>query len=241
MFDRRQVLAGFGKTLGSAAMAAAFPTALRAAPIKPDNVSALVVIDVQNCFLPGGSLAVKDGEKVIPVINRIAKGFTNVVLTQDWHTPGHVSFASAHTGKKPFEMIDLSYGKQVLWPDHCVQGTEGASLSKSLAIPQAGLIIRKGFNKEVDSYSAFTEADGKTTTGLAAYLKARKIERLFLAGLATDFCVAWTALDARKAGFETYVVEDACRGIDTRGSMNKAWGDMTEAGVKRIQSADITV
>ena len=183
----------------------------------------------------------KDGEKVIPVINRIAKGFTNVVLTQDWHTPGHVSFASAHTGKKPFEMIDLSYGKQVLWPDHCVQGTEGASLSKSLAIPQAGLIIRKGFNKEVDSYSAFTEADGKTTTGLAAYLKARKIERLFLAGLATDFCVAWTALDARKAGFETYVVEDACRGIDTRGSMNKAWGDMTEAGVKRIQSADITV
>ena len=184
MFDRRQVLAGFGKTLGTVALATVFPNALWAA-IKPDNVSALVVIDVQNCFLPGGSLAVKDGEKVIPVINRIAKGFANVVLTQDWHTPGHVSFASAHSGKKPFEMVDLSYGKQMLWPDHCVQGTEGASLSKSLAIPQAGLIIRKGFNKEVDSYSAFTEADGKTTTGLAAYLKARKIERLFLAGLAT--------------------------------------------------------
>ena len=240
MFDRRQILAGFGKTLGTTALATVFPNALWAA-IKPDSISALVVIDVQNCFLPGGSLAVKDGEKGIPVINRIAKGCTNVVLTQDWHTPGHVSFASAHSGKKPFEMVDLSYGKQVLWPDHCVQGTEGASLSKSLAIPHAGLIIRKGFNKEVDSYSAFTEADGKTTTGLAAYLKARKIERLFLAGLATDFCVAWTALDARKAGFETYVVEDACRGIDTKGSMNKAWGDMAEAGVKRIQSADITV
>jgi nicotinamidase/pyrazinamidase len=122
-------------------------------------------------------------------------------MTQDWHTAGHVSFATSHTGKKPFETVDLSYGKQVLWPDHCVQGTEGASLSKDLAIPHAGLVIRKGFNKNVDSYSAFTEADGKTTTGLAAYLKARKVKRVFLAGLATDFCVAWSALDARKAGF----------------------------------------
>src|SRR6266550_1895735 len=145
-----------------------------ATKISPDERSVLIVVDVQNCFLSGGSLAVKDGEQVIPVINRIARAFTNVVMTQDWHTPNHISFASVHAGKKPFETIDLAYGKQVLWPDHCVQGTEGAALSKDLSIPQAGLVIRKGFNKNVDSYSAFTEADGKTTTGLAAYLKARK-------------------------------------------------------------------
>ncbi|WLC08116.1 bifunctional nicotinamidase/pyrazinamidase [Bradyrhizobium elkanii] len=235
MLDRRQVVAG----LGTLALAALVPKHLWAAAIKPDDGSALLVIDVQNCFLPGGSLAMKDGEQVVPVINRIAKSFANVVMTQDWHTPGHISFASTHSGKKPFETVDLAYGKQVLWPDHCVQGTDGASLSKELAIPQAGLIIRKGFHKDVDSYSAFTEADGKTTTGLAAYLKARNVERVFVAGLATDFCVAWTALDARKAGFETYVVEDACRGIDTQGSLAKAWDDMAKAGVKRIQSSDI--
>jgi nicotinamidase/pyrazinamidase len=238
-FDRRQILAGIGMIAGTAAMASLFPRALWAAAIKPDDASALLVIDVQNCFLPGGSLAVKDGEQVVPVINRIAKGFANVVMTQDWHTAGHVSFASSHAGKKPFETVDLAYGKQVLWPDHCVQGTDGASLSKDLAVPQAELIIRKGFHDDVDSYSAFTEADGKTTTGLAAYLKARDVKQLFLAGLATDFCVAWSALDARKAGFETYVVEDACRGIDIQGSVAKAWADMAAAGVKRIQSADI--
>jgi nicotinamidase/pyrazinamidase len=238
MLDRRQILAGFG----TVAMMTIIPKQLLAAtPIKPDDASALLVIDVQNCFLPGGSLAVKDGDQVIPVINRIAKGFSNIVMTQNWHTPGHVSFASSHPGKKPFETIDLTYGKQVLWPDHCVQGTEGAALSKDLSIPQAELIVRKGFHHDVDSYSAFTEADGKTTTGLAAYLKARKLQRLFVAGLATDFCVAWTALDARKAGFETYVVEDACRGIDNQGSMAKAWADMAKAGVKRIQSGDIAV
>jgi nicotinamidase/pyrazinamidase len=238
MLDRRRILAG----LGSAAIASVVSkNVLAAASIKIDETSALLVIDVQNCFLPGGSLAVKDGEQVVPVINRMAKAFVNVVMTQDWHTNGHISFASAHAGKKPFETIDLTYGKQVLWPDHCVQGTDGASLSKDLVIPQAGLVIRKGFHKDVDSYSAFTEADGKTTTGLAAYLKARKLRRLFVAGLATDFCVAWTALDAKKAGFETYVVEDACRGIDTQGSLAKAWADMTKAGVKRIQSGDIAV
>ena len=235
MLDRRQIVAG----LGTLALATLVPKSLWAAAIKPDDGSALLVIDVQNCFLPGGSLAVKDGEQVVPVINKIAKSFANVVMTQDWHTPGHVSFASVHAGKKPFETIDLAYGKQVLWPDHCVPGTDGASLSKELAIPQAELIIRKGFHKDVDSYSAFTEADGKTTTGLAAYLKARNVERVFVAGLATDLCVAWTALDARKAGFETYVVEDACRGIDTQGSLAKAWADMDKAGVKRIQSSDI--
>jgi nicotinamidase/pyrazinamidase len=238
MLDRRRIIAGLGTV---AAMSVVSRPAGAAASIKIDDTSALLVIDVQNCFLPGGSLAVKDGEQVIPVINRIAKGFGNIVMTQDWHTEGHISFASAHAGKKPFEVIELPYGKQVLWPDHCVQGTDGAALSKDLAIPQAELVIRKGFHKDVDSYSAFTEADGKTTTGLAAYLKARKLQRLFVAGLATDFCVAWTALDARKAGFETYVVEDACRGIDTQGSMAKAWADMTKAGVKRIQSADIAV
>ena len=216
-------------------------SAWAAASIRIDDTSALLVIDVQNCFLPGGSLAVKDGDQVVPVINRLAKGFANVVLTQDWHTAGHVSFASVHSGKKPFETIDLSYGKQVLWPDHCVQGTEGAALSKDLSIPQAELIIRKGYHQDVDSYSAFTEADGKTTTGLAAYLNARKLQRLFIAGLATDFCVAWTAMDARKGGFEAYVIEDACRGIDTQGSLAKAWADMEKAGVKRIQSSDIAV
>jgi nicotinamidase/pyrazinamidase len=234
MVDRRTVLAG----LGAGAIAAKVSAAT---PIKPDSEAALLVIDVQNCFLPGGSLAVKDGDQVIPIINKIAKSFFNVVMTQDWHTEGHVSFASSHSGKKPFEAIDLSYGKQVLWPDHCVQGTDGASLSKDLAVPQAALVIRKGFHKDVDSYSAFTEADGKTTTGLAAYLKARRIKRVFVAGLATDFCVAWSALDARKAAFETYVIEDACRGIDTQGSLAKAWADMAKAGVKRIQSGDIAV
>jgi nicotinamidase/pyrazinamidase len=236
MVHRQQVLAG----LGAGALAANVVGKVSVAtPIKPDNESALLIIDVQNCFLPGGSLAVKDGDQVIPIINKMAKSFFNVVMTQDWHTEGHVSFASSHSGKKPFEMIDLTYGKQVLWPDHCVQGTDGAALSKDLSVPQAALVIRKGFHKDVDSYSAFTEADGKTTTGLAAYLKARGIKRVFVAGLATDFCVAWSALDARKAGFETYVVEDACRGIDTQGSLAKAWTDMAKAGAKRIQSADI--
>src|ERR1700716_3702530 len=207
MLDRRRILAGAGMIAATGLVPKAL---LAAASIKVDDTSALLVIDVQNCFLPGGSLAVKDGEQVVPVINRIAKGFANVVLTQDWHTSGHVSFATTHAGKKPFETIDLPYGKQVLWPDHCVQGTDGAGLSSDLSIPQAALVIRKGFHKAVDSYSAFTEADGKTTTGLAAYLRDRKLQRVFVTGLATDFCVAWTALDARKAGFDTYVIQDAC-------------------------------
>src|SRR6202158_2724578 len=155
MSDRRQILAG----LGTMAIASVIPKTLSAAtPIKIDDASALLVIDVQNCFLPGGSLAVKDGEQVVPVINRIAKGFANVVMTQDWHTAGHISFASSHAGKKPFETVDLAYGKQVLWPDPCVQRPDAASLSKDLSTPQAGLVIRKGFHKDVDSYSAFTEA-----------------------------------------------------------------------------------
>ncbi|MEZ0222036.1 bifunctional nicotinamidase/pyrazinamidase [Tardiphaga sp. 1201_B9_N1_1] len=236
MLNRRQVLGG----LGAVAMTSLAPRTLSAAgKVSLDRTSVLLVIDVQNCFLPGGSLAVKDGDKVVPVINGIAKKFADVVMTQDWHTPGHISFASSHSDKKPFETLEVKYGKQVLWPDHCVQGTEGAALSKDLAIPHTELILRKGFNKDVDSYSAFTEADGKTTTGLAAYLKARKLQRVFIAGLATDFCVAWSALDARKAGFDVYVIEDACRGIDTQGSLAKAWADMNKAGVKRIQSGDL--
>jgi len=245
MLDRRQLLSG-AAVLGIAALAgrtfdglAFIESALAADKIKVDGGAALIVVDVQNCFLPGGSLAVKDGDQVIPVINRVAKSFSHVVMTQDWHTPGHVSFAASHAGKKPFETIDLAYGKQVLWPEHCVQGTEGAALAKDLSVPHAQLVIRKGYHKDVDSYSAFVEADGKTSTGLAPYLKAHKIKRVFVTGLATDFCVAWTAMDARKAGFETYIVEDACRGIDTQGSLAKAWKDTAKAGVKRIQSADI--
>lgn len=210
-----------------------------AGTIKPDDKSALIVVDVQNCFVDGGTLPVKGGADVVPVINRLSKSFENIVVTQDWHTPGHASFASAHAGKKPFETTAMPYGTQVLWPDHCVQGSEDANLHKDLALPTATLIIRKGFHKEVDSYSAFVEADGKTPTGLAGYLKERGITTVFVTGLATDFCVAWTALDARKAGFATYVIEDATRAIDLNGSLAAAWKQMAEAGVKRIQAADI--
>jgi nicotinamidase/pyrazinamidase len=234
--QRRNFLGTAGAGLFLMGMA---PAMLRAAGIKPDPRSALIVVDVQNCFVSGGTLAVKDGEQVVPVINKIAPAFTNVVMTQDWHTPGHVSFASAHSGKKPFETTKLKYGTQVLWPDHCVQGTPDASLHKDLSLPTAQLIIRKGFHQDTDSYSAFVEADGKTSTGLAGYLKARGIDSVYVCGLATDFCVAWTALDARKAGFKAAVIEDACRGIDLNGSVAAAWANMAKAGVKRIQSSDI--
>ena len=239
MMARRSMI----KSLGAAAAGAALPggSSALAAAIKPTASDALIVVDVQNCFTPGGSLAVPDGDKVVPVINRLAKSFRWVVLTQDWHTPGHASFASAHPGKKPFEVVDMPYGKQVLWPDHCVQGTEGAALHKDLAIPQAQLVIRKGYTPTVDSYSAFIEADGKTKTGLDAWLKAKGIKRVFVTGLATDFCVNWTAQDARKLGFQATVIEDACRAIDLNGSLAKAWKDMTAKGVKKVQSADIAV
>jgi len=206
---------------------------------KIGNRDVLVVVDVQNCFTPGGSLAVKEGDVIVPLINRIAKQFKHVVITQDWHTADHISFASQHAGKKPFDMVKLAYGNQVLWPDHCVQGTEGAALHKDLSIPHAELIIRKGYRREVDSYSAFLEADKKTQTGLGGYLKQRGLKRVFFAGLATDFCVGWSALDARKQGFEALVIEDACRGIDVQGSLAKAWAAMKAAGVKRIQSTDV--
>ena len=210
-----------------------------AAKITPDANSALIVVDVQNGFVTGGALAVKDGEAVVPVINKISAGFQNIVVTQDWHPAGHVSFASSHPGKKPFETTELSYGTQVLWPDHCVQGTDDAALHKDLKLPTAQIIIRKGFHKKIDSYSAFDEADHKTTTGLAGYLNARGIETVYVTGLATDFCVAWTALDARKAGFTVYVIEDATRAIDLNGSLAAAWKAMVAKGVKRIQSIDL--
>ena len=201
--------------------------------------SALIVVDVQNCFVTGGTLAVKDGEAVVPVINAIAAGFQNIVVTQDWHPPGHASFASSHPGKQPYETTELAYGTQVLWPDHGVQGTDDAALHEGLSLPTAQIIIRKGFHKGIDSYSAFEEADHQTATGLAGYLTQRGIETLYVTGLATDFCVAWTAMDARKAGFEVYVVEDATRAIDLNGSLAAAWAQMTAKGVKRIQSSDL--
>jgi len=196
----------------------------------------LIVVDVQNDFCPGGALAVPKGDEVVPVINRLAARFDNVVLTQDWHPRGHASFASSHAGRKPFETIDLPYGKQVLWPDHCVQGSTGAAFHKALEITKAQLVIRKGFHRDIDSYSGFLEADRKTTTGLAGYLKEKGFRSLFVCGLATDFCVAWTALDARAAGFEASVIDDACRAIDLDGSLERAWADMRAAGVNRTKS-----
>jgi nicotinamidase/pyrazinamidase len=228
-------------TAGGLALAGTRSRAMAQNQIRPGDDDVLAVIDVQNCFLPGGSLAVPDGDKVIPIINRLAPAFTHVVMTQDWHTPGHISFASSHPGKKPFETVQLAYGTQVLWPDHCVQGTAGADIHKDLRIPHAELIVRKGYRPQVDSYSAFLEADRKTPTGLSGYLRERGLKQVFFVGLATDFCVAWSALDARRAGFTSYVIEDATRGIDTGGSMAKAWLDMTGAGVKRIKSSDIAV
>jgi len=240
--DRR----GFLKSTMAGALAAtaavgARRAAAQASKVKPGGRDVLLVVDVQNDFIPGGALAVKEGDAIVPLVNQLAAGFEHVILTQDWHTPGHVSFASAHPGKKPFETITLGYGTQVLWPDHCVQGTPGADLHKDLKVPHAELIIRKGYRKQMDSYSAFFEADGKTTTGLAGYVKDRGFRHVYLVGLATDFCVCWSALDARKVGLGASVIEDSCRGIDANGSLAKAWEQMTKAGVKRIRSSDIAV
>ena len=237
LMHRREFVryAGFAGLVGLGTV----PGAFAAAAIKPGPKDALIVVDVQNCFVDGGTLPVKGGAEVVPVINKLSGAFENVVVTQDWHTPGHVSFASAHQGKKPFETTKLPYGTQVLWPDHCVQGSEDAALLKGLTLPKAQLIIRKGYHQSTDSYSAFMEADGKTSTGLAAYLRAHGVASVYVCGLATDFCVAWTALDARKAGFKAAVIEDAARGIDLNGSLKAAWDKMAKAGVKRIQSGDI--
>lgn len=196
----------------------------------------LLVVDIQNDFLPGGALSVAEGDVVIPVINRIAARFDNVVLTQDWHPPGHVSFASSHPGKLPYSTIELSYGTQVLWPDHCVQGTPGAQFAAALVVPHARAVIRKGYHPHTDSYSAFVEADRKTTTGLAGLLRECGFRRVYVVGLALDFCVAWSAQDAASAGFEVVVIEDACRAIDTHGSLDAALHSFEAAGIRRIGS-----
>lgn len=198
----------------------------------------LLVVDIQYDFLPGGALSVPDGDAVIPVINRLARRFGNVVLTQDWHPPGHVSFASTH-GREPFSKIDLAYGPQVLWPDHCVQGSRGAEFAAGLDIPHAQAVIRKGYHAHTDSYSAFVEADRKTPTGLAGLLRERGISVVHLCGLATDFCVAWSALDARSAGFDVVVVDDACRAIDTGGSLAAARNAFRDAHIRLVDSASI--
>lgn len=202
----------------------------------PNETGVLLVVDVQSDFLAGGALAVPDGDAVIGPINRLAKIFPHVVLTQDWHPPGHASFASRHPDRQPFETVAMPYGEQVLWPDHCVQGTPGAALAPGLEAERAELVIRKGYHPAVDSYSAFLEADRHTRTGLAGYLRERGLTQLFLAGLATDYCVRWTALDARAAGFAVTVIEDAVRGIDRDGTA-RAWAEMERAGVRRVTSA----
>ena len=197
----------------------------------PDDRDVLLIVDVQNDFCPGGALAVPDGDAIVPAVNRLARSFAHVILTQDWHPPGHASFASSHPGKRPFDAIEVSYGTQILWPDHCVQGTQGASFHPELDVPHAELVVRKGFRRAIDSYSAFRENDRLTPTGLAGYLRERGLERITMCGLATDFCVAFSAVDGREAGFAVTVVTSVCRGIDIDGSAARAMRSMSEAGV----------
>ena len=199
--------------------------------MKRDDRDVLVIVDIQNDFCPGGALAVPHGDQIVPAVNRLAAEFAHVVLTQDWHPRDHASFASSHAGKTPFDTIDVSYGQQILWPDHCVQGTRGAAFHPDLDVPRAELVLRKGFRTAIDSYSAFFENDHRTPTGLVGYLKERRFERITLCGLATDFCVFYSALDGRRAGFEVTVATDACRGINVDGSLDGAMRSMKEAGV----------
>lgn len=197
----------------------------------------LVVTDMQNDFCPGGALAVPGGDMLVPIINRLARRFAHVILTQDWHPRGHLSFASSHPGKKPFDTIDLPYGSQTLWPEHCVQQTPGAAFHAGLDVPYAQLILRKGYHRTVDSYSAFFENDRKTPTGLGGYLRERGFRRIFFCGLATDFCVRFSAEDAKALGFESVVISDACRGIDTDRSMDAAHESFGQLGIQRLESA----
>jgi len=205
-----------------------------------DEHDVLIVIDVQNDFCSGGALAVADGDVVIDVIHRIAPLFQHIVLTQDWHPAGHSSFATSHSGKQPFDQIELSYGMQTLWPDHCIQNSNGAQFHPSLHLPQAELILRKGFNPAIDSYSAFFENDRATPTGLAGYLEERSLTRIFLAGLAYDYCVGYSALDARRLGLPAFVIRDACRAIDLNGTVAKIEADFSRAGVSVIESAALS-
>jgi nicotinamidase/pyrazinamidase len=199
----------------------------------------LLIIDVQNDFCPGGALAVPGGGLVIAPIHSIAPNFEHIVLTQDWHTANHQSFASAHLGRHPFDSIELTYGPQTLWPDHCIQGTAGAEFHPALGLPRAELILRKGFRPQIDSYSAFFENDRVTPTGLAGYLEERNLTRVFLAGLAYDFCVGYSALDARRLGLSAVVIRDACRAIDLNGSVAKIDAEFDSAGVMLIESTEL--
>jgi nicotinamidase/pyrazinamidase len=204
-----------------------------------DARTALIVVDIQNDFCPGGRLPVAGGDEIVPLVNALGRRFAAVVLTQDWHPAGHSSFASSHPGKAPFETVVMSYGTQVLWPDHCVQGSAGAALHPGLDLAMAQAVIRKGWRREVDSYSGLVEADRTTRTGLGGYLRERGIARVAVVGLATDFCVNWTAQDAARHGFETIVIEDACRAIDLDGSLERAWAEMTALGVRRARSDEL--
>ncbi len=208
-------------------------------PLRPTADDCLVLVDLQLDFMPGGALAVPDGDAVVPLANRLQTRFDHVVATQDWHPPGHSSFASAHPGRAPFESVEAPYGPQTLWPDHCVQETPGAAFHGALALDRAELILRKGFRPEIDSYSAFYENDRRTPTGLAGHLRERGFRRLFFAGLATDFCVRWSVEDARREGFEAVWIADACRAIDLDGSLDAATNAMADAGARRIESADL--
>jgi len=205
-------------------------------PLRDQDV--LLVVDIQNDFCPEGRLAVPRGDEVVPVINQLATRFKHVVLTQDWHPPGHLSFASAHPGRKPYDTIGMSYGPQILWPDHCVQETSGAEFRKDLQIAHAELILRKGYHPDIDSYSAFYENDRRTRTGLAGYLRERGLTRVFLAGLAFDFCVRYSSEDAKHEGFEVVVFEDACRAIDIDGSMLATRKTFNAIGIRCV-SADV--
>jgi nicotinamidase/pyrazinamidase len=204
------------------------------ARIAIDESDVLLVVDVQNDFCPGGKLPVPGGDEVVPHVNQTARRFAHVLLTQDWHPTGHLSFASSHADRKPFDTIEVAYGPQILWPDHCVQGTAGAQFRDDLAIPHAELVLRKGFRRAIDSYSAFYENDRKTPTGLAGYLRERGLRRVFLVGLALDFCVRYSAEDARREGFAVVVLEDACRGIDVNGSVAATRRDLAALGVTWI-------
>lgn len=208
---------------------------------KPKADDVLLVVDVQNDFCPGGNLAVPRGDEVVPLINRVAEKFAHVVLTQDWHPPGHSSFASSHPAAKPYQTIDVAYGPQVLWPDHCVQGTRGADFRNDLNIPHAELVLRKGYHREIDSYSAFYENDRRTHTGLTGYLRERGFTRVFLAGLAYDFCVRYSAEDAKREGFSVVVIEDACRGIDVDGSVAATRAAFKTLGIPSIAAGDLAI
>lgn len=208
--------------------------------IIPQPTDALLVIDLQNDFCPGGALAVEDGDQIIPLVNRLGQQFEHVILTQDWHPAKHISFASSHPGTKPFGTIEVAYGRQTLWPDHCIQGTPGADFHSNLDLPRSELILRKGFRREIDSYSAFLEDDHQTSTGLASYLRERGLRRIFLCGLAYDFCVRFSAIDGTAAGFECIVIEDATRAVGIPGSVEETQAAFAIQNIQQIQAKLVT-